>query len=420
MGRKSKWKWLKEFKTVQDWLKKVRVEKTGSKATESIYLKRFGPFINWIGKTPDELTTEAEKQERAGNKKWAEEQAIDFFDWLTNAEDGPKAARTTAQTTYGVIRSFFRHHDILFYGKTPRATSRSRIKLPSREELSKVWKAADLNEKLALSILRSGFRSEDAVALTYGDVKEDYEKGADRLYVEKVSEKEDLWFGVYLTKEATEMLRLRFEQRKREGEVFTDKTPLICRERELGEKIGTDMLWRIVKGAGERVGVKLMPKMFRKYFRTNASPVIGRDATMKMGAWKIPGVGGRYFLPPKEQCLRDFLRIEPLLTFEEAVTPVKEPTDEEILEALKNASPEQREAMWATMRTFLSIKRSRKLDPEVAKLLEELREKKTATNGGQADCQRIVTEQELPALLAEGWHVAAVLPSGKVVVSNGK
>ena len=60
MGRKSRWKWLKEFKSVQKWLKKVRVEKTGSKATESIYLKRFGPFIKWIGKTPDELIAEGQ------------------------------------------------------------------------------------------------------------------------------------------------------------------------------------------------------------------------------------------------------------------------------------------------------------------------------------------------------------------------
>lgn len=59
MGRKSRWNWLKEFKTVQKWLKKVRVEKTGSKATESIYLKRFGPFSLWMEMTPDKLIAEA-------------------------------------------------------------------------------------------------------------------------------------------------------------------------------------------------------------------------------------------------------------------------------------------------------------------------------------------------------------------------
>jgi hypothetical protein len=33
-------------------------------------------------------------------------------------------------------------------------------------------------------------------------------------------------------------------------------------------------------------------------------------------------------------------------------------------------------------------------------------------------CQRMVTEEKLALLLAQGWHVAAVLPSGKIVVSN--
>ena len=317
MGRKAKWNWLKDFKTVQHWLRKVRVERTGSEKTIAMYLKRFGPFINWVKMTPDELVTEAERQEKAGNKKWAEEKAIEYFDYLTRADEGPKLARTTAQTSYGAIRSFFRHNDIIFYGKTPQATIMTRTKLPSREDLLKVWKSADIDEKQALSILRSGFRPEDAVALTYGDVKEDYESGADRLYIEKVSEKEDLWFAVYLTKEATDITRLKLEQRKKAGEVFNDNTPLISRQRELGKPISTDMLWRIVKGAGERVGVKLMPKMFRKWFRTNASPVIGRDATMKMGGWTIPGVGRHYFLPSKKECLKNFLRMERLLLFEE-------------------------------------------------------------------------------------------------------
>jgi len=36
------------------------------------------------------------------------------------------------------------------------------------------------------------------------------------------------------------------------------------------------------------------------------------------------------------------------------------------------------------------------------------------------DCQRIVSEQELPTLLAEGWRVSAVLSSGKIVVEKNE
>jgi len=55
---------------------------------------------------------------------------------------------------------------------------------------------------------------------------------------------------------------------------------------------------------------------------------------------------------------------------------------------------------------------------EMEEIEKERKRPKSATNGGRTDCQRIVSEEELPNLLAEGWHVSAVLPSGKVVVSN--
>lgn len=72
------------------------------------------------------------------------------------------------------------------------------------------------------------------------------------------------------------------------------------------------------------------------------------------------------------------------------------------------------------------IARSKKMPiptiDEQIRLLEELRKEKqrTATNGGcqNGNCQRIVSEEELPSLLAQGWRVSAVLPSGKVVIES--
>jgi hypothetical protein len=57
---------------------------------------------------------------------------------------------------------------------------------------------------------------------------------------------------------------------------------------------------------------------------------------------------------------------------------------------------------------------------EEVKILEELTEKQQ-TNNNCADgehCQKIVSEAELDAMLTQGWRVAAILPSGKIVVSN--
>ena len=71
-----------------------------------------------------------------------------------------------------------------------------------------------------------------------------------------------------------------------------------------------------------------------------------------------------------------------------------------------------------------AIWRSRKattLDKQI-ELLEELTQGKNTKNNNNCsdgeNCQRIVSEAELSGMLEQGWHVAAVLPSGKIVVSN--
>lgn len=182
---------------------------------------------------------------------------------------------------------------------------------------------------------------------------------------------------------------------------------------------------------GHRYPIRL--HMFRKLFKSEAS-VAGRGIDQRyveffMGhAGGLAKVGGIYDKSPElhEPIFEaEYRKIAPYVNIYTGVSavPIKEPTDEEVLNALKNASSEQREAMWATMRAFLPVKRLRKLDPEVAKLLGEIIEQQTASNSGNCanghNCQRIVSEEELPTLLVQGWHVAAVLPSGKVVVSSG-
>jgi len=66
-----------------------------------------------------------------------------------------------------------------------------------------------------------------------------------------------------------------------------------------------------------------------------------------------------------------------------------------------------------------AIWRSRKAAPLDAqiKLLEDIIANKNepCKNG---NCQKIVSEVDLGGLLTQGWRVAAVLPSGKVVIAN--
>jgi len=44
------------------------------------------------------------------------------------------------------------------------------------------------------------------------------------------------------------------------------------------------------------------------------------------------------------------------------------------------------------------------------------RKEKECTDGEH--CQRVVSEEALPELLAQGWHASIVLPSGKIVLER--
>ena len=74
---------------------------------------------------------------------------------------------------------------------------------------------------------------------------------------------------------------------------------------------------------------------------------------------------------------------------------------------------------------FRSVRAPRTLEAEIKALEEviakEQKRQKTPANNDCADgehCQRIVSEADLSGMLSKGWRVAAVLPSGKVVISN--
>ncbi len=51
-----------------------------------------------------------------------------------------------------------------------------------------------------------------------------------------------------------------------------------------------------------------------------------------------------------------------------------------------------------------------------AQMVEIAEAKIAAANGNGNASQRIVNEMELEGLLAEGWTVVSVLPSGRIVV----
>lgn len=175
---------------------------------------------------------------------------------------------------------------------------------------------------------------------------------------------------------------------------------------------------RIFTALQRNSGVQFSPHDARRWVNTALETVgMPENWRRKIRGRKIRGEEAPYSKPAIDQLRAKFREAVPLLEFTSEKPIISEEErriqttydnllltgfSEEEIEKYKK----QRGKTWNTAKDLITIIRLRKWTP-----------KETQTNGGFADCQRIVEENDLVQMLAEGWRVAAVLPSGKVVIS---
>jgi len=176
---------------------------------------------------------------------------------------------------------------------------------------------------------------------------------------------------------------------------------------------------------GHRYPIRL--HMFRKLFKSEAS-VAGRGIDQRyveffMGhAGGLAKIGGIYDRSPElhEPIFEaEYKKIATYVNIYTGIMTLERRMRE--IEEIKNKYPEAVKEL-EKLRIVLRSKKMPKLsEEEKVELRKKLEKAKTETNGGCTNghnCQKIVSEEELPSLLAEGWRVSAVLPSGKIVVEN--
>jgi integrase len=307
---------VKEYRTVQLWLAKVRRSRRGSEKTQAMYAKVLPKFCEFCGMDPDQLIAES-KDERGMTQ--GERKANAWFDYMTKDD---RYSRMYAKTFYGIVRSFYRANEILFVDRTPCAKPRTHYVIPSPAMLKKAWQLADFMTRMRVGILNdTGMRPEDACKLTYGDIEASFRENKDRIYIEKVNEKEGVDFRVCLSRPVTELVYAHIRERVAKGEKMAKDTLLMKREHtrkgERSRPITGSALWKNVRDFGATVGVEMSPKTFRKRFRTQGSPEVGQDMICVMGGWKIAGVGNNYFLPNEEQIRALYPKLEEVLCLEE-------------------------------------------------------------------------------------------------------
>jgi len=394
------------------------LEKTArSVSTKLLYTRGVLLFKQFLGRELDDVVEEYKKDAQAdlykAFEKW-EEIFDDFSLWLEK-----QGWRGFTPLPY------FQGAKNLINANVPKS-ARLQVKMRHKgsrkippitiEDLRRIRKITDERESAFIDLLKdSGISRDDAIEMNYGHVKKAVEDpAAQYVPIRMYRSKEDVEYVTWIGLNAVESLRLFFDIRKRRGETITDKTPIFASNNKPYEQLNKRSLSQLLTRLRDRTGIAISTHRLRKFFETYVAAGGVHPATAKywMGH-QLAGtdVESRYIIPP-ENLQRDmYEKAYPYIDLREES---EEMIVSEALARLETMSPRQAELFFKE----IEVKFGAKL---VKRVKKEYVPKTSIANGGVAygvQCQRVVAESELPQLLAEGWRVAAVLPSGKIVVEN--
>lgn len=442
--------WATQYPSVQRWLAKLKV-----KAKNAFSLYR---FCEWADKQPPELL--------ALKKNPASKEAEKLLDTFVAAET-PEFTNPVKYHIVTAVKSFYKHNycdlarasGALTYEKARPTT------MPKKEALRKLWNwALNPRDKSLITFVNSTAVARGTIPqLKWRHIEEDWENielpcmniPGKLLKGGGVGRYKGVRQITFLTPEAKrDLLNYKRWLEAKMGRKLTPEDYIwlnvYAPYGQITENTLGYLMWKLPKDAG----VHFSWHDARRYVQTAMETVrMPNNWIKKIKGRKVRGEEAPYSRPAIEQLRERFREAVSLLEFisekprvSEGDLRIKSALDqlrmsgrfsEEQLKKWENEwrgrSPEtaihhisleaealqriaEREGINLSEGGYMIPKAL--INEEMEHIKKERMRPKSATNGGHADCQRIVSEQELPTLLAEGWRVAAVLPSGKVVVSN--
>ena len=191
----------------------------------------------------------------------------------------------------------------------------------------------------------------------------------------------------FFTPETTSIIDSYLESRKIKGEEITPETPLLMKERDIGEPgVETSgarhIIYNMIKASGiERIKVskfrynKSVMYMFRKRFNTilKINNDVNSNIAEKLMAHKN-GLDGTYLQPTREECFVEFVKAIPELTIDptnrQKLELVQKQNEIDILEE-KSKKIDELEEMVIQMRQKNTIEPSPETIKTVLKILKD-------------------------------------------------
>jgi integrase len=404
----------KKDKAGKEWLDSLKKSTRGSYKT---YWKYFLEFTEMTG---DQILADRKADTE---HKWAR-LVLQFKQWLM---DEKHLAPYTATTAAMAVRGFFAYNYMpLMYRRTESKrlsehTRKTEDYKFSVEDLKRMAEVANLSEKYVLVAGKSfGLRAGDFLRLTRGDLEAYINRPVPISIGKFGTGKEKVPAYPFIDSDAQPVIKLMIEQMNRKGRVKpTDRVLTYKWEKELSQT-----LKRLAERAGLNVGNKRVRfHCLRKFLIDNISSLMSESKWKQIVGKKI--TESAYV--SSDSLREDYERAMSKTTFTKVVSEneVELRAAQRMLEMTLSLSPNIPEHVKQTLRKKIravkKMKDLKQVENEVTEQAKTSQHPKTETDGGCADgahCQRIVSETDLGGMLSQGWRVAAVLPSGKIVVSN--
>jgi integrase len=398
-------------KATAEWFNSLK------KRTRQSYNSFWRYFMEFTGKNGDQILADRKADCLAETHKW-ERTVLEFKRWiLENKRLSPNTATTAAMA----VRGFFAFHYVpLQYRRQERRTlaetkRKTEDYLFTVEDLKRMADVANLKEKYVVIAGKSfGLRASDFLRLTRGDLEPYIDRKVPISIGKMNTIKENVPAYPFIDTDAQPVIKIMIQRMNRKGRTKPSERMLTYKR---GKEL-TAVLKRLADWAGLKTGNKRVRfHCLRKFLIDNISSLMSESKWKQIVGKKISE--SAYVSP--DSLREDYERAMSKTVFTKAAEGDVEKLAKRmtLMTIAKNAglieTEDEMKAIWQSRKALT-------LDAQI-KVLEEMTRKDannsaTASTCKNGNCQRIVSEADLGGLLAQGWRVAAVLPSGKIVVSN--
>lgn len=387
--------------STKDWLNSQK------KSTLRTYKTYWRYFVEFAGLTGDQIL----ERRKADKEHTWEKKVIEFKQWLIDKGQSENSATTATS----IIRGFFSFHRLELEF---RRSEKMRLKEAKRkyedyrfslEDFQKMYNVADLEERYVVTAGKSfGLRAGDFLALTRGDVEPYIDREVPISIGEYATQKEAIPAYPFVDSDAQPVIKLMIEKMDREGRTKAEDRILKFRNKiQL-----TRVLKRLIEKAGITTGTKRVRfHCLRKFLIDHISSFMSESKWKQIVGKKISE--GAYVSP--DTLRDDYTRAMAETCFSKRIgeRDIQQMAKKEALLAIaKTMGITDRQ-----LRRIFIMRRAKHIKDEIEAIEEAIKQRRSGQTN-EADCQKIVEEQDLEPYLENGWQVQAVLPSGRVVIER--